>query len=90
MFSVTVNPHTGAIWALTPKQRHWSHSDDCSVFSAATGNACRWLLCTDTFCLTSPPEKFMWSRMMYFGSLLHVFPPAVSLTHIQSQDGFGG
>ena len=27
---------------------------------------------------------------MYFGSLVHFFPSAVSLTHIQSQDGLGG
>lgn len=49
MCSVTVNPHTGAILAVTPKQRHWSHSDDCSVYSAATGNTRRWFLRTDFF-----------------------------------------
>ena len=28
--------------------------------------------------------------MMYFGSLVHIFPSAVSLTRILSQDGLGG
>jgi len=39
--------------------------------------------------LTSPSEKFVWSRMMYFGSLVHFFPSAISLAHTQSQDGLG-
>jgi len=40
--------------------------------------------------LTLPYEKFVWSRIMYFGSLVHFFPSAVSLTHIYIPGGLGG